>query len=84
MVKVFNTLNSPVLINDDGKTLDGYTWFEGDDSSEIQAAAKRGELIKVDSQGNIIYDSNDTPVVEPEDPSKPLNPEDASKKNSRK
>jgi hypothetical protein len=67
--KYFNTSDGPVLINDDGQTVGGQEHFEVDrQTPEIKAAIERGELIKFDSKGKIVYSNKvDVPDASDED-----------------
>lgn len=61
MPKYFNTQFGPVRYNEDGQTVAGFDWVESEETPEIKTALERQELIKVDSDENIIYDSNEEP-----------------------
>lgn len=83
MVKYINTTGGPVVYDAEGRIVDGFSWVElEEDTPEATAAWQRGDLIKVASNGEFIYDSIEEPVEE--DIVRPATPEDVSRIKSRK
>ena len=83
MTKYLNITPSPVLYNEDGQVVDGYAWVELDaETAEAEAAWARGDFLKVASNGEFIYDSNEKPSEE--EIVRPVTPEDVSRVKSRK
>lgn len=88
MFKFFNTLDSPVQYDTNGRTVDGFSWLEVKSKTRlINSAVERGDLLEFDSSGNILYDNVDNVYEsddEPSDPGEPLSPEDANKRTLKK
>ena len=83
MVKYLNSTPGPVLYNDQGQSVDGFAWIElEEDTPEAKVAWARGDLLKVASNGEFIYDSKEEP--EDEEPARPVTPEDVSRVKSKK
>jgi len=83
MTRYFNTTAGPVVYNDKGQTVDGFSWVDAENEpEEAEAAWSRGDLLKVASDGEFIYDSNEEPAEE--DIDHPVTPEDVSRVKSRK
>jgi hypothetical protein len=84
MGKYLNTSPGPFVYNSDGQSIDGGAWFDTEETPQIKAAHIRGDLLKVDSEGNFIYDS----IEESEDDANsfdgPLTPENAPKSSKKK
>jgi hypothetical protein len=83
MPRYFNPNPNPILYNSNGQTADGFSWFVSEETEQVKAALSRQDIFRIDSDGNVVYDS----IEESDEKSGSDDKESSdstSKKNSRK